>query len=346
MCGIAGFFAKPGSDQSLLKTIAAVLAIEIESRGGQSWGTVDHENRINKGVGPITLNLNLPAVMSQTYVMHTRFATHGGVTRDNAHPFAQGDVIGVHNGVISNHEFLNFSHQRNFAVDSQHIFQHIADGTEHLNDIQGYGAIVYTRGGKWFGGTFNRGELAIAHTPLGKVFASTNYAVGLACSLAGVDIESWDEIRDNRIYELTPETLTISYEVAAGLTRSKWDDSIKKKGGGEILALPANIVEVEEHETRRDDYECAHCYMDALPERHYINDEGQVVCPECAKNSYCFIAEDDYSILDVETLCELCAQSSNPAVRLKEEDMSVCMDCFEIQFNTKGLRKVVTLAVN
>lgn len=365
MCGIAGYFSVDGADQTRLKTVAALLAVGIESRGGQSWGTLSGDS-INKGVGPISEGLHLPDVMPPNYVMHTRFATHGRITVENAHPFTQGEVSGVHNGVISNHAELNATYGREFAVDSQHIFQHFAEGRYALADLRGYGAFVYRNEGHWYGGTFNRGDLEVANTSLGKIFASTQYAVRKACILAGIEIESWDVLKDNAIYQFKPEGAFKQFDIVAHGTAAKWDDSQtmddwftrrhgKKNesdpGTALVLASSINGIEIEEHNESSTGIACAHCHGDCLPEKHYKNDSGETVCIDCAKGSYSYIAPDEYCVSHTggkyELLCELCGDERiNPIITLVTEGMVICQDCFDKQFNTTGLRKVTSASVN
>lgn len=375
MCGIAGIVSVDGADQSQLKLVAALLAIEIQARGTQSFGTLDNTGTIVKGLGAISAGLVLPLVMPRSYVMHTRFGTHGANIVDNAHPFTQGNVIGVHNGVLGNHHELNSKYGRDFEVDSQHIFQHINDGLVDLSDIEGYGAIVYRFEGKWFAGTFNHGQLEIANTHLGKIYASTADSVRKACRFAGVDILSWDKLASNTIYELQPVDAFKRFDVCASGTTRKWDDdqgtkwwqtfSKKNESGipeklvrtifaSSMKLLPAPDVEAEEHfehDASSTGLSCEHCYNDCLPELYYVNVDGQIVCADCAKNSYAFIAPDEYYVNEnrgrFQISCGLCNTTEmEPIINLVNEDLMICKDCFEIQFNTKGLTKVTPTLVN
>jgi hypothetical protein len=138
--------------------------------------------------------------------LHTRHATHGSVIAENSHPFEIGDIVGAHNGVLSNHIELNTKHGRGFAVDSMHIFQHILDGLP-LTDIQGYGAIEYFRDGAFFVGCCNGGALEVALTSIGVVWASTSEAIECACGQAGVELKHFYKVEQGKMYRIETDAM-------------------------------------------------------------------------------------------------------------------------------------------
>jgi hypothetical protein len=161
---------------------------------------------ISKGVGPILEKLPAARMASLAGFLHTRHATHGDVVAANAHPFVMGNLVGAHNGVLSNHFELNTAHKRNFAVDSMHIFQHILDGLP-MSDLKGYGAIEYFRDGAFYVGCCNDGSLEVALTSAGVVWASTADAITFACRQAGVELKHFYKVEQGKMYRIESDAM-------------------------------------------------------------------------------------------------------------------------------------------
>ena len=104
MCGIIGYIGPKNTTEILLQGLR-----RLEYRGYDSAGIAIHENDsfyIAKEVGRVS---ELEGVVEQGHssgagIAHTRWATHGGVTVENAHPHTSycNDVILVHNGIVEN----------------------------------------------------------------------------------------------------------------------------------------------------------------------------------------------------------------------------------------------------
>lgn len=106
MCGIIGFCGYLDAKDVLLKGLA-----ELEYRGYDSAGIACFTKegiKTVKAVGKVASLANrLPAELeSGCGIGHTRWATHGGVSEQNAHPHHCGRVTLIHNGIIENYHEL------------------------------------------------------------------------------------------------------------------------------------------------------------------------------------------------------------------------------------------------
>jgi glucosamine--fructose-6-phosphate aminotransferase (isomerizing) len=107
MCGIVGAVA----ERQVLNILLEGLKRQ-EYRGYDSAGIalVNNEGQLQREreVGKVQNLVNVVAqktVTGTTGIAHTRWATHGGVTKPNAHPHVSNNTIAmVHNGIIENHE--------------------------------------------------------------------------------------------------------------------------------------------------------------------------------------------------------------------------------------------------
>jgi glutamine---fructose-6-phosphate transaminase (isomerizing) len=102
MCGIFGYV---GIETELGQTVLDALKL-LEYRGYDSWGVgvaVDGVIDIQKRPGKIaTATVDFPP--TDIGFGHTRWATHGGVTQENAHPHLgeSGRLAVIHNGIVEN----------------------------------------------------------------------------------------------------------------------------------------------------------------------------------------------------------------------------------------------------
>lgn len=128
MCGIFGYIGDKNASSLLVKGL-----LRLEYRGYDSSGIVVKNGQLQsyKDIGKISdMASSLPNLEGSMGIAHTRWATHGGVTKENAHPHLSydGKVAIVHNGILQNSNQLrnrlaSLGVELNSETDSE-VFSH------------------------------------------------------------------------------------------------------------------------------------------------------------------------------------------------------------------------------
>jgi glutamine---fructose-6-phosphate transaminase (isomerizing) len=142
MCGIVGGVAQRNIVPILIEGLK-----RLEYRGYDSAGlavvnhqTIYRKRELGKVKGLEDL-INLEPVSGTVGIAHTRWATHGKPSTENAHPHMSKDTIAVvHNGIIENHENLRSELKADDFVftsetDTEVIVHQIAKMMETTGDL-------------------------------------------------------------------------------------------------------------------------------------------------------------------------------------------------------------------
>lgn len=144
MCGITGYVgSRCGAGALVLEGLK-----HLEYRGYDSWGIAwkaGESVEVRKDIGKIShLDPAAFGSSSQLAIAHTRWATHGGVTRENAHPHlsCDGTIAVIHNGIVENYqelreELLHKGHRFLSETDTE-VVAHLVE--EALKQTQDFGA--------------------------------------------------------------------------------------------------------------------------------------------------------------------------------------------------------------
>jgi glutamine phosphoribosylpyrophosphate amidotransferase len=181
MCGIFGAIGSkinPG--------IIRALALVNRERGTDSLGMFTNTGKIIKRASDPIACLGdadfadfIARACGKGWFLagHTRFATRGGISSRNAHPFRYGRIVGVHNGVVSA--------PAKYAVDSEYLFDALnaanGDYQKAFADISGYWALA------WFDGSdfylqAHHNEVAIGRDDHGVWYYSSEWEHLEACA--------------------------------------------------------------------------------------------------------------------------------------------------------------------
>jgi glucosamine--fructose-6-phosphate aminotransferase (isomerizing) len=164
MCGIVGAVAQRDVVEILIEGLR-----RLEYRGYDSAGVaiindsqaLRRVRRMGK-VQSLADAITEAPTLGGTGIAHTRWATHGEPSEDNAHPHMSGDIAVVHNGIIENHEKLRielqeqgyiFTSQTDTEVIAHLVERELKDSSSLLNAVMAtrsllegaYGMVVINR---------------------------------------------------------------------------------------------------------------------------------------------------------------------------------------------------------
>lgn len=168
MCGIFGYV---GQRENAAQIVLEGLKL-LEYRGYDSWGVtvkIDKKLGVDKHVGKIGgASVSLPS--STLGIGHTRWATHGGVTQENAHPHVdcKEEIAVIHNGIVENYETIKKELLKKghtfFSETDTEVIPHLIE--EYLK-TEGFASAVRD--------TFNRlkglNAIVVAYSPAKEIVA-------------------------------------------------------------------------------------------------------------------------------------------------------------------------------
>src|SRR3972149_8778691 len=132
MCGIIGYIGNQNSVPILIDGLK-----RLEYRGYDSAGIafIQHEKiEVRRCVGKLKnleMALSGEKLNSTIGIGHTRWATHGRPSEENAHPHRVGNIVVVHNGIIENYIQLKkelIAEDRHFTSETDtEVIAHLID---------------------------------------------------------------------------------------------------------------------------------------------------------------------------------------------------------------------------
>jgi len=162
MCGIVGYISKSNDNRSIDIGVEALKRLEYRGYDSAGLASRDKSGEIvcQRAVGRISsLEEKLSSngfACGDPAIFHTRWATHGKVCEENAHPHSDctGNIFVVHNGIIENYlalkeQLSREGHKFSSGTDSEviaHLIEKFFEGNLEEAVRKSLGYLVGTYG--------------------------------------------------------------------------------------------------------------------------------------------------------------------------------------------------------
>ncbi|MBI2558592.1 glutamine--fructose-6-phosphate transaminase (isomerizing) [Candidatus Woesearchaeota archaeon] len=124
MCGIVGYI---GNKEAMPVLVSGLKNLEYRGYDSAGFAIINKRIIIEKDIGKIDdvqKKINASLLKGFSGLAHCRWATHGNVTKENAHPHADcsNKIAIVHNGIIE-----NYSELKEKLIQKKHVFRSETD---------------------------------------------------------------------------------------------------------------------------------------------------------------------------------------------------------------------------
>jgi hypothetical protein len=146
MCGLIGYSGQDVFDSDKIK----ILMLANIERGKDACGFYNNGLITKDIVTPAELLSKHKLIPENIFIGHDRAATIGSRTKDNSHPFHIENIIGAHNGTLTNHHALARDldlKYNDWDVDSEVLFYGIQKSPREfkiLKEFKGAAALIWT----------------------------------------------------------------------------------------------------------------------------------------------------------------------------------------------------------
>ncbi len=329
MCGISGVASFHPIRDRLYQGVH-----QLEYRGYDSCGIAFLENRhieVRKDVGTVDevdSKQCLRDLAARVGIAHTRWATHGKVTRENAHPHLScaGDFAVVHNGIIANYRQLRerltqAGHRFRSETDTEAIAHLVEEHFRNTGDVEK--AWVATL--RELQGSYALAMISV-HEPE-RIYCARHESpliigVGTESNYVGSDFNAFIEYTRNTVIlddgeygivakdSYAVKSLRTGEVVEKPVTVIPWDPELARKGGyphfmlKEIHEQPQAIRNALAH--ARDSLaaladavaQARQVYLLGVGTTHYVALYGQYAFAGLAGSPVLPVSSDEFRYLD------------------------------------------------